>query len=238
LNSYVVVTAHFITADWMLQGLTISFEDMSISHTGRNLCDRILEVARNFGIEGKISSLVSDNANNAMLGINLAAQALSTSQNKVLPLRCFAHVLHLVASAGFESLKGPMAKVKVIVTKLRSSTTALATLHRFCVPNQETPSKPLTDSPTRWNSTLAMLKSVSGMRKSLANMGSIIPVLAAEEWKALDQIQALLEPFVLATDHYSGSSYYPWAVQASSPIGCTTTSRTTRRRALMLTSPP
>jgi len=122
LNSYVVVTAHFITADWMLQGLTISFEDMSIRHTGRNLCDRILEVARNFGIEGKISSLVSDNANNAMLGINLAAQALSTSQNKVLPLRCFAHVLHLVASAGFESLKGPMAKVKVIVTKLRSST--------------------------------------------------------------------------------------------------------------------
>jgi len=207
LHSFIAVTAHFISADWKMRGLTISFQEMPASHTGENLSNRLLEVAKKFGIEEKISSFVSDNANNAMNGVTLAAEALSTDLSKVLPLRCLAHVLHLTASAGFESLEGPMAKVKAIVSKLRSSNTLLSTLHSFCVPNGETPSKPLTATPTRWNSTLAMLESVSGMRKSLASIKEHIPSLTAEEWKALDQIQVLLTPFSVATAHLSGSGY-------------------------------
>ena len=207
MHSYVVITAHFITPDWTMRGLTISFEEVPESHTGENLAEKFIEIAKKYGIEEKISSIISDNANNAMLGINLAAKRLSTSENQILPLRCLTHILHLVASAGFESLAGPMAKLKAIVTKIRSSTTAPATLKGFCVPHKETYSKPMTDTPTRWNSTLAMIESMIGMQKSLASLAPNFPVLSSEEWAKLEEIRALLQPFKLASEHLSGSSY-------------------------------
>ena len=142
MHSYVVITAHFITPDWTMRGLTISFEEVPESHTGENLAEKFIEIAKKYRIEEKISSIISDNANNAMLGINLAAKRLSTNENQILPLKCLTHILHLVTSAGFESLAGPMAKLKAIVTKIRSSTTAPATLKGFCVPTRRHTASP------------------------------------------------------------------------------------------------
>lgn len=207
MESYIVVTAHFLTHDWKMQGLVIAFDGMEESHTGENLAKRFVEVAEETGIKDKISSIVSDNAANAILGITLAAEQLSRAGNTVIPLRCLTHVINLVAKEGFEKLKGPMAKLKSMVTKLRLSNDLLSHLKKFCAANGEKYHKPQTDTLTRWNSTLAMLDSMLSMKKSLVNMSGSIGALSEVEWNDLKLIRDLLEPFKEATDLLSGSSY-------------------------------
>jgi len=42
MESYIVVTAHFLTHDWKMQGLVIAFDGMEESHTGENLAKRFV----------------------------------------------------------------------------------------------------------------------------------------------------------------------------------------------------
>jgi len=208
-DSYVVITVHYIDKSWTMQGLTVSFQQMDESHTGDNLCKHFLTVVRKLKIEDRISCIVSDNAPSAMLGITLAAKALSNSRCRVLPLRCLPHILHLVVSEGFKKLAGPMEILKAMVSKLRSSTQALSTLQGFCAPNLEKFRLPQTDTPTRWNSTLAMIESMVGMKRSLDNLhhaGALDNVPTAADWSDLELLITLLKPFKEATELLSSSS--------------------------------
>jgi hypothetical protein len=210
MKSYIVITAHFITESWKMQGLTISFKEMAKNHTGANLCSEFVDVVQALGIDDKISCIVSDNASNVVCGNSLIAKALSTNTNKVVPLRCLPHIIHLVATAGFDSLPGPMEKLKAIVHKLRSSNIALALLKTHCATQEETYRRPQNDTPTRWNSTLEMINSMTGMKKSLKKLktaGNLDQEMTDGDWVLLGQVQTLLKPFKDATELLSGSGY-------------------------------
>jgi len=205
-ESYIVVTAHFIDHAWKMQGLIIAFEHMPESHTGQHLCNRLVRVAKDFGIEGKISCIISDNANSAMSGITLATKAMSTASNTVIPLRCLAHIINLVVGEGFKTLAEPLKTLKAMTTFLRASNTALSSLKGFCQGNKEKYRKPQIDSKTRWNSTLVMITSLNGMRKSLDQLKHTKIVdegLTEDDWAQLELFINLLKPFKGAT----GSSY-------------------------------
>ena len=210
LDSYIVITAHFLNADWQMQGLIIGFEEMAIQHTGENLCEKFVEVVKDFRIENKIGSIVSDNANNAMLGITLAAAELSTGDHTVQAHRCMAHIINLIVKAGLQTLSQPLETLKAIVKKLRKSNNALTALEGFCAGNSEKFKMPQKPTPTRWNSTYTMIESMAGMKKSLQNVkasGHLEEGLSSENWGKLTLLLKVLHPFLSATELLSGSSY-------------------------------
>ena len=58
-------------------------------------------------------------------------------------------------------------------------------------------------------------------------LGTHFPVLSSEEWAKLEEIRALLQPFKLASEHLSGSSYCTFSNGGSSPAGSWRISRLT-----------
>jgi len=148
-----------------------------------------------------VSAIVSDNAPNAISGSQKAASALaSETGHPVFTLRCLPHILHLVASEGLDKVTQPIVRLKNLVSHLRRSTTALAKLEKFCVANDEPFHKPKTDVPTRWNSTWAMINSMTGMRVSLKAMQIVEKEVPTEDdWERLTNLAEILKTFEDAT---------------------------------------
>jgi hypothetical protein len=181
---------------------------MPESHTGANLARQFVDVVQQYGIQDKICGIVSDNASNAMLGIVTAAKELSTETHVVQSLRCIHHVLNLIAQAGFKSMSAPLTTLKAIVTKIRLSNRMRTSLADFCRANGEKSLEPPTDTPTRWNSTFVMVKTMLGMRKSVDCMRDQVGLeLTPEDWASLEKLRTILEPFSVLTEELSGQRY-------------------------------
>ncbi|XP_065896068.1 E3 SUMO-protein ligase ZBED1-like [Dysidea avara] len=120
-------------------------------------------------------------------------------------LSCFAHSLQLVVSKFDECsvFRHTIKKAKNIVSKFNKSTKATEKL------NANAGLKLLGDCPTRWSSTYLLIN------RFLTVKASVIQVLVEHswdslqnsEWKVLENIQELLQPFAEYTTLCSGEEY-------------------------------
>jgi zinc finger BED domain-containing protein 1 (E3 SUMO-protein ligase ZBED1) len=79
---------------------------------------------------------------------------------KLRHVPCFAHTLHLVVSQAVDAnseLKDLLLRSKIIVSYFKKSSTASSKLRHLCPGTQK---KLKQEVPTRWNSWLAMAKSL------------------------------------------------------------------------------
>ena len=89
---YIVVTCHFIDAEWKLQKRIINFIDVKTPHTGIKLFNNIQNCIQDWSIEDKLFRITLDNAatNNSMIDLlrhNLVDKKFLPAKGKLLHYR-------------------------------------------------------------------------------------------------------------------------------------------------------
>lgn len=203
-ESYISLTAHFISKDWKLNSLFLNCFKTVNDHTAENLKNELLEVVNKWDIQNKISCVVSDNAANILAAIRNAGWT---------SLPCFAHTLHLVV---IDSLKDPnvhqiITKCKSIVDHFHRSTKATNKLKEMQKQMGKKELKLINCTPTRWNSVLKMaercIENQEPLEATIALLHKPIESLSYEEWEMAKEICNILQPFDEITVELSAENY-------------------------------
>jgi DNA-binding PucR family transcriptional regulator len=116
VDSYLAVTAHYITEDFSLNSVLIGFSLITGSHTSENLAENE-EHDRKFKLSNKILIAVTDNASNIKKAIN-------SHHLQWKHFGCYAHTLNLIVQDSLEDVQELVNKLKTIVAHFKRSTTA------------------------------------------------------------------------------------------------------------------
>ena len=196
-DSYIAVTAHFISSDMVLQSCLLECVKYSERHTAENLCNDMKRVITEWGIADKVAAVVTDNAANITAAVRLSGY-------RHLP--CLAHTLNLVVQQAVQSIAPLKDKVKHIVEYFHRSTVAAEKLRSFQLQMNpgNTVLKLKNDVPTRWNSTYYMYQRVCEVQEPLDAAIAVlhnpaITPLTADDWVALREISLVLKPFDAVT---------------------------------------
>ena len=148
-ESFVTITAHFIH-EWELQSYVLQTRVMSESHTGANMAEVIRNATVEWKLTGKDPAVVTDNASNMTVAVELIGYQ---------HIWCFAHVLNLASQRALKvtALARLIARVRRISTFFHRSTAAANALkinqRMLGLPQH----KLITDVAVRWNSAYEML---------------------------------------------------------------------------------
>ena len=71
VQSYITVTVHFLTEDWILDSRVLVTHEMMERHTGVNIAECLREIAKDWNLDNKVVAVVHDNASNMVLACDL-----------------------------------------------------------------------------------------------------------------------------------------------------------------------
>ncbi|KAJ8349324.1 hypothetical protein SKAU_G00244540 [Synaphobranchus kaupii] len=150
-ESYVTITAHYVSDEWQLVSHVLQTREMHESHTGRNLAELLKNAIDEWEIKDKDPAIVTDNASNMIIATELAEFTLH--------VKCYAHTLNLAAQRALKlgAVARLLGRVRRIVNFFRRSTTACHVLNKKQKLLQLPVHKLTTDVVTRWNSAHDML---------------------------------------------------------------------------------
>ena len=189
-ENYISVTAHYLDNDCNLKSSLLDCFVYEQKHTAANLAEELKRITREWGVESKISGVVTDNAANIVAAVRLTGW-------KHIP--CFAHTLNLIVQYGLQNVKDVVTKVKTIVEFFKRSPQACGKLKAM----QEQLGEPCLslkqDIVTRWNSTYDMLQRIVNVKNSLMSVIAInypeVPTLTNEDIGVITEICNLLKVF-------------------------------------------
>lgn len=203
-ESYIAITAHYITDEFYLDSALLGCCGFDTPHTSVNLAHEIKRVVDEWGLSNKVLIVVSDNAANITGAI--------VNELGWKHFGCYAHSLNLIVQNALSIVKETRDKVKTIVSHFKRSTAAsekLLTYQKNSGVAQ--PKRLLQEVPTRWNSTFYMLQRITllqeAVRSSLALIDRDLPILSSEEWDVCTQLCRVLKPFEEVTRKLSAEKY-------------------------------
>ncbi|XP_048857121.1 E3 SUMO-protein ligase ZBED1-like isoform X1 [Brienomyrus brachyistius] len=150
-DSYVTITALYITDEFKLTACVLQTRAMNESHTGTNVAELLQSVANEWKIANKNLVLVTDNASN---------MAIAAQLSKFPHVRCYAHTLNLASQRALKlpAVSRLLGRVRRIVTFFHRSTTAKHQLEEKQKQLNLPSHKLKSDVITRWNSAYEMLE--------------------------------------------------------------------------------
>uniref|UniRef100_A0A3P8P8X8 BED-type domain-containing protein n=1 Tax=Astatotilapia calliptera TaxID=8154 RepID=A0A3P8P8X8_ASTCA len=151
VDSYVTITAHYLTADWQLLSYVLQTRTLHESHTGANIANLLQNTPQEWGIADKNLVVVTDNASNMTIATQLAGY---------LHVKCFAHTLNLASQRALNlpAVARVLGRVRRITGFFNRSTVANHALEQKQKMLQLLTHKLKTDVCTRWNSAYDMLQ--------------------------------------------------------------------------------
>ncbi|XP_065096446.2 E3 SUMO-protein ligase ZBED1-like [Paramisgurnus dabryanus] len=149
-ESYVTVTAHFITDEWQLASHVLQTREVNESHTGANIAELLKNVTEEWQITKKDLVLVTDNASNMAVAAELC---------KFLHVKCYAHTLNLASQRALKlpTVSRLLGRVRRITTYFHRSTTAKHQFEEKQILLGLPKHKLKIDVSTRWNSAYEMV---------------------------------------------------------------------------------
>ncbi|XP_040278276.1 E3 SUMO-protein ligase ZBED1-like [Bufo bufo] len=150
-ESYVTITAHYVSKDWQILSHVLQTRAIYESHTGAHLAELLSHVVEEWQLSDKSVVLVTDNASNMIV----AAQV-----GKFPHVKCFTHTLNLASQRALKvaTLSRLLGRVRRISTFFHRSTRASHCLKekQKCLGLKN--HKLITDVATRWNSAYDMVE--------------------------------------------------------------------------------
>ncbi|KAF5696988.1 transposase [Fusarium mundagurra] len=197
------VTAHFLDLQGKHQSRLLALRRQLGCHSGENLAVTLGQVVREWKIEDRVGTVISDNASSnysCLLNYRDLDAEMGPADVRVRRMRCYGHILNLVARAFLygedfeafeaESQKGPVGKLHNVVKFIRSSPQRCELFKRISRENDEAQEYLLAsestaelevvmNNDTRWNSTYLMIS------RALVKQGDIRAFLVhpeVEKW--------------------------------------------------------
>lgn len=210
-DSYLGVTAHVLDRTWELKSFALAVRHVEERHYSDACSRHFTEVATNWGILDKVTTLSTDNARNMVAAV---------SQTRFQHMPCFAHSLQLTVNKALveSGVDNTLSKCRKIVGHFKhspSNNNELKLEQRRLTLKEEAL---IQDVATRWNSTLLMIQRlVANKEPVLATLLNPdhrhnLQLLSDAEWDKLRVIQALLEPSRYATELLGGEKYVSCSV--------------------------
>ena len=228
LRSYIGITAHFINeSEWSLESIMLACARFKGSHTAEAINEKFQKEAITFGILSKISFIVTDSAANMIKAFflpcfepELPEESSDSDDDEMVDdcdsdtsellyheidetcqhVRCFAHTLQLVIKDGFKqvgTIGKVLGKASAIVSHVRKSIHAAEVL--------ESERALQTATVTRWNSQLAMIRSILRIPEDQLDSLGTAHKLTAYDRKLLEDLIVILMPFESATHCIQGN---------------------------------
>ncbi|KAL0202013.1 hypothetical protein M9458_000031 [Cirrhinus mrigala] len=152
-QSFMTITAHYITDNWVIKNPVLQTRAVYESHTS-DLSEILQAAVAEWKIERENATIpvTTDNAKNIVNAVEVAG----FSPN----IRCFAHTVNLASQKGMgvNQMSRLLGRVRKVVTFFHRSTTAAAVLKDKQEMLQLPPHKLIQDVSTRWNSSYDMLE--------------------------------------------------------------------------------
>lgn len=121
-ESYLALTAHFVSDNFILESVLSDCALSEGSHTADHLADTIRNITDEYNISDKIILVVSDNAANIVAAIN---------KLKWKHFGCYAHTINLVVQNALLSVRLIRDRAKNIVSFYRRSNLATEKLMKY-----------------------------------------------------------------------------------------------------------
>jgi hypothetical protein len=133
-QDYISVVAHYINNEnWELQKRIIGFELIDVSHTGKNIAEKIITVVENFGLTNKIFAITLDNAASNTTAMSYLSPTLSQyAESWLLHQRCACHILNLIAKCALKHLDKYFDNIRLAMSWVNASNTRIGKYRRFC----------------------------------------------------------------------------------------------------------
>lgn len=202
--SLLSLTAHAVNGDFERVNFVLGAQTLEERHTGDNISRTFNDMLSKWGISrASVHCVVRDS------GANMRKALFLSGLNNV---DCAVHKLQLVIKQGLQFQK-PMntiiEKCRRLATHFHYSTVAQDELKKIQDLFQLPHLKVLHDTPTRWNSTLHMLKRTEEIKEPLTvyiAKNPKLPQFTDIEWLTLSQSVEALEPFEEITKKMSEST--------------------------------
>ena len=163
-DSYLSLTAHFISLNWELKHVVLGTFPMpeGESHSADTIEAKLKELLESWNVNRKVMCCVTDNAKNI---VN------ACSQLGLPNLSCFGHNINLALKAGTDQhiarVSHLLKKCRKLVGHFKHSATDTSVL-RLVREEKQCPSHELIqDVPTRWTSTYDMLVRLLELRRAI-----------------------------------------------------------------------
>lgn len=209
-QSYITVTAHFISSNWELKTCLLQTANFPENHTADNIFEKLQEILSNFHVScNKVVSVVHDQGSNMQ-----ACARLMKSEFGWESVNCAAHLIQLCVQDGLKlnTIDRLLGASRRLVTHFKHSTVATAALVDRQRSMNMTVKKLLQDVFTRWNSTYYLLNRLTEMRWPISAVLSDKCVtkqsdrhldLRNEQWDLAKELLAPLQQIEVATTYFS-----------------------------------
>ncbi|XP_077081895.1 E3 SUMO-protein ligase ZBED1-like [Siphateles boraxobius] len=202
-ESYITITCHYIDEDWQVNSAVLLTQSMPSRHTAENLAAKLIDAVETWGLNGKVSACVHDNARNIV-----AANSPERVNWESVP--CFAHTLQLAVNDGFNVfVHRVIVAAGRLVRHFNHSTPACKALEDK-QSQMKLPKHQLIQScKTRWNSVCDMFGRLLEQRWAVTAVLSDRTVtrlqdartleIRDEHWQIMEEIAPVLETLKCAT---------------------------------------
>ena len=194
---------HFIDKEWNLRSFNLETIPMFEDHTGVNIYEALANISENWNLPlEKLACVTTDNGSNFIAAF---------SDQDVLRLSCFGHSLDLAISKGLQIVRVEMAikKCRALVETFSRSWKRSRDLREkqesLGLPNH----KLIGDVVTRWGSTYTMISRIIEQQQAISavlaeDRKNWHKLLTDEEFRVIEALCTVLEPFSYLTDALSG----------------------------------
>ncbi|MQM15645.1 hypothetical protein Taro_048595 [Colocasia esculenta] len=208
------LTCHFVDKDWNLQKRILNFVNLK-SHSGVEIAKVIKAKLFDWNIDGKICSVILDNAfsNNVLtreLCQLLQPRGRLLLNGALFRVHCCCHILNLIVQVGLQPLEMTVSKIRESVRHVRSSHVRLDYFKKAAEQTSAPKKKLVLDVPTRWNSSYMMLSVAYEFRDAferLSYFDSDYNGPSHEEWENVKVAKDCLELFYHVIKRFSGTKY-------------------------------
>ena len=178
-ESYLTITAHYIH-NWEVHSAVLQTKTMSERHTAENLSIVLTNATDQWGLAGKVSACVHDNASNMVLantGLEWDSQP------------CFAHTLQLAINDGFKlnQINHVVSSGNRLVSHFHHSTVATESLKQKQQQQNLPEHKLVQFCRTRWNSIHDMFERLLEQRWAVSAVLSDRTVTQLSDARTLEQ---------------------------------------------------
>ncbi|XP_013889025.1 zinc finger BED domain-containing protein 1 [Austrofundulus limnaeus] len=200
-HNYLGVTVHFIDEQWKLQSHALTVMKTGERHFAETCAEHFINVAQQWNITNKVSTLSTDSARNMVA----AARHLPFEH-----VPCVAHSLQRSVTVSLQNsvFENVLAKCRKVVGHFKHSPANAAELEQQQTEHGQKKESLIQDVPTRWNSTLNMIKSVirneQPLRQVLATHKTKMSMPTTAEMDKLKRLETLLEPCRYVTEILGG----------------------------------